>query len=130
MEEFVKDKGVKNGTRIGYHFCQRRSMEKDTEIAEEMARPLTKTRAQLCTGMTGALRSTEGPLHGADDIRQFSHKYAPIMTGETAFPLRCSDSYPFASCSRDRPQAIWELWLKATKPGLKILFSDIHHGSC
>ena len=44
------------------------------------------------------------------------------MTGETAFPLRCSDSYPFASCSRERPQVIWELWLKATKPGLKIYF--------
>jgi len=51
-----------------------------------------------------------------------SAKIAPIMTWETAFPLRCYDSYPFASCSRDRPQAIWELWLKATKPGLKIYF--------
>jgi hypothetical protein len=26
-----------------------------------------------------------------------SAKIAPIMTGETAFPLRCSDSYPYVN---------------------------------
>jgi hypothetical protein len=50
--------------------------------------------------MTGVLRSAESPLHGADDFRIFLKKSAPIMTGETAFPLRCYDSYPLTSCSR------------------------------
>ena len=62
---------------------------------------MTKVRAQLYTGMPGALRSAESPLHGADDFRKFMKESAPIMTGETAFPLRCYDSYPFASCSRE-----------------------------
>ena len=69
---------------------------KDTTDSETFDK---QESAQLYTGITGALRSAESSLREADDFRKFPKKSAPIMTGETAFPLRCYDSYPFASCS-------------------------------
>ena len=85
---------------------------------------MTKVRAQLYTGISGALRSTEGPLHGADDFRIFLKKSAPIMTGETAFPLRCYDSYPFASCSRIRLQVIFSPRIVLKKYGHFLLSKE------
>ena len=53
---------------------------------------MTKVRAQLYTGISGALRSTEGPLHGAND---FCKKILKSTQGKTTFPCASGAVYPF-----------------------------------